>query len=230
MKRFSLIVLALVMLFAFTACKESASDVVTTDKDNNEFDFTDIMVGDLVNNGEKIDANATYYAYIGIEEYGAITIKLDQSQAPITVQNFVDLATSGFYNGLTFHRIMEGFMMQGGCPKGDGTGDSGTDLVGEFLNNGYNNTLSHVRGTVSMARGGSQYNDYLYYNTGSCQFFIVHEDSTFLDGNYAAFGTVVSGMDIVDKICTEAKPTDNNGTIPKGQQPVIKSITISDSY
>ena len=120
-------------------------------------------------------------------------------------------------------------MMQGGCPNGNGTGDSGTDIKGEFSNNGVNNTLSHVRGTVSMARSGDTDYDYLYYNTGSCQFFIVHEDSTFLDGNYAAFGTVVSGMDIVDRICADSQPIDNNGTILKALQPVIKSITISDS-
>ncbi|MBR4950510.1 MAG: peptidylprolyl isomerase [Clostridia bacterium] len=221
MKRFSLIVLAIVMLFAFTACKESTSDVVTTNKDNDEFDFTDIMVGDLVNNGEKIDANATYYAYIGIEEYGAITIKLDQSQAPITVQNFVDLATSGFYNGLTFHRIMEGFMMQGGDPNGNGTGGSNKNIVGEFKANGYNNTISHVRGVISMARAGYS------YDSASSQFFIMHEDYTGLDGQYAAFGYVTVGMNVVDKVCTTVKPIDNNGTIPSYAQPVINKIVIS---
>lgn len=172
----------------------------------------------------------TQYAHIEIENYGTIVFELRPDQAPETVANFIKLAESGFYNGLTFHRIMEGFMMQGGCPNGDGSGDSGTEIVGEFSANGYNNTLSHVRGTVSMARGGHPYYDSYFYNTGSSQFFIVHKDSTQLDGKYAAFGTVVEGMDIVDRICTEAKPTDNNGTIPKGQQPVIKSITISDSY
>ena len=172
----------------------------------------------------------TQYAHIEIENYGTIVFELRPDQAPETVANFIKLAESGFYNGLTFHRIMEGFMMQGGCPNGDGSGDSGTEIVGEFSANGYNNTLSHVRGTVSMARGGHPYYDSYFYNTGSSQFFIVHKDSLSLDGKYAAFGTVVEGMEIVDKICTEAKPTDNNGSIPKGQQPVIKSITISDSY
>ena len=172
----------------------------------------------------------TQYAHIEIENYGTIVFELRPDQAPETVANFIKLAESGFYNGLTFHRIMEGFMMQGGCPNGDGSGDSGTEIVGEFSANGYNNTLSHVRGTVSMARGGHPYYDSYFYNTGSSQFFIVHKDSTQLDGKYAAFGTVVEGMEIVDKICTEAKPTDNNGSIPPANQPVIKSITISDSY
>lgn len=173
-------------------------------------------------------ASRPYYATIEIENYGSIVVKLDKSEAPITVKNFVNLAESGFYDGLTFHRIIEDFMMQGGCPKGNGTGDSGTDIKGEFSKNGVNNTISHTRGVISMARGGGIPEED-YYNTGSCQFFIVHKDSTHLDGNYAAFGHVISGMEIVDKICTEAKPTDNNGTIPKEAQPVIKTITISRS-
>ncbi len=173
----------------------------------------------------------TQYAHIEIEGYGTVVVELDAEQAPITVENFVKLANDGFYNGLTFHRIIEGFMMQGGCPKGDGTGDSGTDITGEFSNNGYNNTISHKRGVISMARGGhsNPVIDKQYYNSASSQFFIVHEDSEFLDGNYAAFGYVVSGMEIVDRICTEAKPSDGNGSIPKDKQPVIKSVTIKDS-
>ena len=170
------------------------------------------------------------YAHIEIEGYGTVVVGLDESQAPITVANFVKLANEGFYNGLTFHRIIEGFMMQGGCPNGDGTGDAGEEIKGEFTNNGVNNTISHKRGVISMARGGNQYYDYLFYNTGSCQFFIVHEDSTFLDGNYAAFGCVVEGMDIVDEICTSAKPVDGNGSIAKANQPKIVSITITESY
>lgn len=178
-----------------------------------------------------VSCDDTQYAHIEIEGHGTIVVELDREQAPITVDNFVKLANEGFYNGLTFHRIMEGFMMQGGCPKGDGTGDSGTEIKGEFINNGVNNTISHKRGVISMARGGHsiQQIDRQYYNSASSQFFIVHQDSEFLDGNYAAFGYVVSGMEIVDRICTEAKPTDKNGTIPKDKQPKIKSITIKDS-
>lgn len=175
-----------------------------------------------------------YYATIEVENYGTIVVKLNKSEAPITVKNFVSLAEDGFYDGLTFHRIIEGFMMQGGCPKGNGTGgnvdENGKEIniKGEFSKNGVNNTISHSRGVISMARSGGK-PEADYYNTASSQFFIVHKDSTHLDGNYAAFGYVVSGMEVVDKICTEAKPTDNNGTIPKAAQPVIKSITISRS-
>lgn len=167
-----------------------------------------------------LDPSLVYYADIAIEDYGNITIKLDQENAPITAANFVSLAQSGFYDGLTFHRIMEGFMMQGGCPEGTGYGNSGKTIVGEFSVNGYDNKLSHTRGTVSMARSGAS------YDSGSCQFFIVHEDSTFLDGQYAAFGVVTEGMDVVDNVCESAEPTDSNGTIPASAQPKITSITI----
>lgn len=162
-----------------------------------------------------------YIATIEIEDYGTITLELDSEAAPITVDNFVKLANEGFYDGLTFHRIIEGFMMQGGCPEGTGTGSSDTKIKGEFSSNGWNNPIKHERGVISMARGNE-------VNSGSCQFFIVHETSPHLDGNYAAFGRVTSGMEIVDKICTEAEPTDSNGTIPKDAQPVIKTITIKE--
>lgn len=161
-----------------------------------------------------------YTAVIDIENYGKITLTLDADAAPKTVANFVKLAKSGFYDGLTFHRIMEGFMMQGGDPEGTGMGGSDETIVGEFSANGYENSISHIRGTVSMARNGYD------YNSASSQFFIVHKDSTFLDGQYAAFGRVTDGMDVVDKVCEDAKPTDDNGTIPASEQPVIKSITI----
>ena len=161
-----------------------------------------------------------YTAVIDIENYGKITLTLDADAAPKTVANFVKLAKSGFYDGLTFHRIMEGFMMQGGDPEGTGMGGSDETIVGEFSANGYENSISHIRGTISMARNGYD------YNSASSQFFIVHKDSTFLDGQYAAFGRVTDGMDVVDKVCEDAKPTDDNGTIPASEQPVIKSITI----
>ena len=167
-----------------------------------------------------LDANAIYYADIEIEDYGTITVQLDQEAAPITVANFVNLAESGFYDGLTFHRIWEGFMMQGGDPNGDGTGGSDEEIVGEFSANGYDNPLSHTRGAISMARSDD-------YDSASSQFFIVHEDSTdSLDGLYAAFGYVTEGMDIVDAICEAAEPIDSNAMIATENQPVITSITI----
>ena len=168
-----------------------------------------------------IDFNAhTYYAEINIKDEGTIKFRFDPENAPITCRNFIRLARSGFYDGLTFHRIIEGFMMQGGDPEGNGNGGSGKNIVGEFSRNGYTNNLSHKRGTVSMARNS------VSMDSASSQFFIVHQDSTKLDGQYAAFGVVVSGIEVVDKICTEARPIDNNGKIPAAEQPVIESIKI----
>ncbi len=174
---------------------------------------------------EKTEATtvvADAYADIEIEGYGTISVALDGSAAPVTVENFVKLAESGFYDGLTFHRIMADFMMQGGDPNGNGTGGSDETIVGEFAQNGYDNALSHTRGAVSMARA-------MDFDSARSQFFIVHQDSLFLDGAYAVFGYVTEGMDIVDQICEEAKPTDNNGSIPAEEQPVIKTITIREN-
>ncbi len=162
-----------------------------------------------------------HHAEIVVQDYGTIKVELDADQAPITVQNFIDLANSGFYDGLTFHRIIEGFMIQGGDPNGDGTGGSGHTIRGEFTQNGVNNTLSHTRGAISMARSSAM-------NSASSQFFIVHEDSTYLDGSYAVFGYVTEGMDVVDAIATSVTAEDSNGTVAKENQPVIKKITIID--
>lgn len=161
---------------------------------------------------ETVGPADAYYADIVIENYGTIVLALDRKAAPITVDNFVKLAESGFYEGTTFHRIIKGFMMQGGA------GDA-QSIKGEFTENGWNNPIKHERGVISMARANDP-------DSGSSQFFIMHETSPHLDGKYAAFGRVISGMEIVDKICNDAKPVDNNGTIPKAAQPVITSITI----
>lgn len=166
-----------------------------------------------------LDSNKTYFADIDIEGYGVITVKLDQDCAPITAENFVNLAEEGFYDGLTFHRIIAGFMMQGGDPTGTGMGGSDESIVGEFRMNGYSNDLSHTRGAISMARSMDP-------NSASSQFFIVHEDSTFLDGQYAAFGYVTEGIEVVDRVCDEARPVDQNGTIPRDRHPVMNSVTI----
>ena len=156
-----------------------------------------------------------------VKDYGDVKIELDADTAPITVTNFVKLVKNKFYDGLTFHRIMDGFMIQGGDPNGDGTGGSDETIKGEFEANGVKNIISHKRGVISMAR--SMNND-----SASSQFFIVQQDSTFLDKQYAAFGHVTSGMDVVDKIAKDANPTDDNGTIPENEQPVINYIKVID--
>ena len=158
---------------------------------------------------------------IEIRNYGTIELELDADMAPITVANFAKLLNDGFYNGLTFHRIMDGFMIQGGDPEGTGFGGSSENIKGEFLINGVRNTISHTRGTISMARSTA-------YNSASSQFFIVHEDSTFLDGQYAGFGKVTKGIEIVDKICEDIQVEDNNGTVLKKNQPIIEKITMID--
>lgn len=179
----------------------------------------DKATDDSADVASRLDENLTYYADIEIADYGTITVQLDQKSAPVTVANFVGLAESGFYDGLTFHRIMKDFMMQGGDPYGNGTGGSDQTIVGEFAINGYDNNLSHTRGAISMARS-------MDYDSASSQFFIVHADSTFLDGQYAAFGYVTEGLEVVDAVCESAQPVDDNGTIEAEEQPVITSITI----
>lgn len=168
-----------------------------------------------------LEDQETVQAEIKVKDYGTIMVDLYPEIAPITVENFVKLAEDGFYDGLTFHRVMKGFMIQGGDPKGDSTGGAEETIKGEFSKNGVENPLSHKRGVVSMAR--SQMPD-----SASSQFFIVHEDSTYLDGEYAAFGYVTEGMDVVDKICEEATGQDQNGMLPKENQPVIESITVKE--
>ena len=160
---------------------------------------------------------ATDYVQIDIENYGSITAELYGEEAPITVKNFMGLVDSGFYDGLTFHRIIDGFMIQGGDPLGNGTGGSSTKIKGEFAANGVENEISHVRGVLSMARSSAN-------NSASSQFFIMHADADYLDGNYAAFGRVLSGIEVVDAVVKGTPVTDDNGTVAKANQPKITSI------
>ena len=157
------------------------------------------------------------YATINVKNYGTIKILLRDDVAPISVDNFISLANKGFYNGLTFHRVIKGFMIQGGCPKGNGTGGPGYTIKGEFLVNGINNPLSHKRGVISMARA-------MDYNSAGSQFFIVHKDATYLDGQYASFGETVSGIEVVDKIA-KVRTTPNDRPY---EDIIIESIKISE--
>lgn len=166
-------------------------------------------------------AKGVHHIRIVVKDFGTIEATLNANVAPITVSNFAHLAESGFYNGLTFHRIIDGFMIQGGDPKGNGSGGSENKIKGEFTRNGVENNILHTRGTISMARAQDP-------NSASSQFFIMQADNTSLNGNYAAFGTVTSGMDVVDAICKAVTPTDPNGTVPASEQPVIESVTMID--
>ena len=169
-------------------------------------------------------AKDTVYVKMSVQDYGDIILELDGKEAPITVANFVSLVNEGFYDGLTFHRVIEDFMIQGGDPKADGTGGSDKKIVGEFENNGYHNCIAHEYGVISMARGNDN-------DSASSQFFICNSNSDSvqnLDGNYAAFGHVIYGMDVVDLITTKTAPeaTDMNGSIPKAKQAVITSVEV----
>jgi peptidyl-prolyl cis-trans isomerase len=183
-----------------------------------------LVINILVNNKkEKNDMKdlltGKHYVEMKVKDYGTIELELDSDVAPITVTNFINLVNSKFYDGLTFHRIIDGFMIQGGDPLGNGTGGSSKTIKGEFSENGVKNSISHVRGVISMARSSD-------YNSASSQFFIVQKDTTSLDGQYAAFGKVISGMDVVDKIA-KVKVEDDNGTVSKENQPVIESIRVT---
>ena len=154
---------------------------------------------------------------ISIQNAGDVYVELDPSAAPITVENFLSLADRGFYNGLTFHRVISGFMIQGGDPAGNGTGGSGKNIKGEFSANGVANPINHVRGVISMARSSAM-------DSASSQFFIMHADKPHLDGQYAAFGHVIAGMGAVDRVAATTYVTDSNGTVAPGHAPVITSV------
>ncbi len=168
-----------------------------------------ILIATLTRPSNYVCLTVSYTDDAGVSHTGDIIIELDPDQAPLTVKNFQKLVKQGFYDGLTFHRVIEGFMIQGGDPKGNGTGGSKDNIKGEFVANGVNNTIKHERGVISMARSGERRNnlgqiiDY-GYNSASSQFFIMHQTNSNLDGQYAAFGRVLSGMEYVDGIANVA--------------------------
>lgn len=190
-----------VSFFAMTGCGSSSSESSTSED------------GELL--------SGIHHVEINVKDYGTIKVELDADTAPITVTNFVKLADSGFYDDLTFHRVLSGFMIQGGDPNGNGTGGSDETIKGEFSDNGVENNISHERGVISMARATD-------YDSASSQFFIMHADATYLDGQYAAFGHVTDGMGIVDNICNDTPTQDSNGSVASEDQPVIESIIVTD--
>ena len=215
--------LALVLVCSCAALAGCANNTNSTTSSKTESAATQAATTAAATTAAESDvtpvAGAT--AVIDVKDYGTIAVELYPDVAPITVENFVSLAKKGFYDGLTFHRIIKGFMIQGGDPLGNGTGGSDKTIKGEFSGNGVNNPLKHTRGVISMARSSDP-------NSASSQFFIMHEDAPHLDGQYAAFGKVTEGMEVVDKIANDAQPVDGNGTIPSSKQPVINSIKITE--
>ncbi len=191
-KRYFILVLSLLAVtMLFSGCKK---------KDNNP-DPEELLSG-------------YHYVELNIRDYGTIVLELNADVAPITVTNFISLVESGFYDELTFHRVVNGFVMQGGDPEGTGMGGSANTIRGEFAENGVQNSISHVRGTISMARSSD-------YDSASSQFFIVQKDSTPLDGYYAAFGKVIAGMNLVDLICVSTPVEDDDGNVLAENQPHI---------
>ena len=201
MKKTLLCILCLALTFLMVGCgKDTSKEEENMNKQDNYL-------------------TGLHYVKMEIENYGDIELELDADVAPITVTNFINLVNENFYDGLTFHRVVKGFMIQGGDPDGNGTGGSPNTIKGEFAYNGVNNTISHKRGVISMARSQS-------YDSASSQFFICHEDSTFLDGKYAAFGHVTKGLDVVDKIAEETITEDDGETVAPKNQPKITRITV----
>ena len=224
-KSLSAILMIGLLLLALTGCAETAEEAVsntagTTAPNVPETETPAERETPAPTEPEETSAELCH-AEIEVENYGTIYLELDPVTAPITVDNFISLAESGFYDGLTFHRIMDGFMIQGGDPEHNGFGGSGTNIKGEFSANGVENNISHVKGVISMARATPP-------DSASSQFFIMVADGPFLDGQYAAFGWVTDGIEIVEQIAKDARPIDNNGTIPYEEQPVITRITITD--
>ena len=209
-------------MLAGCGSKTDTTDTTETTEETPAADETSDGTADTADasEGEEL-LTGLHHVTIDVQDYGTISLELDADTAPISVTNFINLANEGFYDGLTFHRIISGFMIQGGDPNGNGTGGSEKTIKGEFSANGVENDISHVRGVISMARANDP-------DSGSSQFFIVHEDSTSLDGQYAAFGHVTDGMDVVDAICEAVPVQDNNGTVAAADQPVITAVTVVD--
>jgi peptidyl-prolyl cis-trans isomerase B (cyclophilin B) len=210
MRKFLCLILSIVMLMSLASCGEEKADDATDSADEAAASDSGSDTG---------SSDGSIMVQIEMENGGIIKMELYPDIAPITVANFVKLVNEGFYDGLTFHRVIAGFMIQGGDPNGDGTGGSSETIKGEFAQNGVENNLSHTRGVVSMARRSYP------LDSASSQFFICNADSTYLDGSYAAFGKVVEGMDVVDEISAVATDSNDKPTTPQ----VMKKVTVIDN-
>jgi len=211
MKKLVMFLVTTVLAFAVVGCGAKKGEMIPLPQNDEKLESDE---------AEKEHLTGKHSVVIDVEDYGEITVELDADVAPITVTNFIELVNEEFYDGLTFHRIIDGFMIQGGDPLGNGTGGSGKTITGEFSNNGIENNITHNRGVISMARSGND------MNGASSQFFIVHTDSPHLDGDYAGFGHVTSGIEVVDAIVRDVPAQDDNGTVSEEDQPKITSIRV----
>lgn len=214
-------IIALIMAMTFVLCScsnltfTSSTDSETTSPAGNT--EGDGLFGNNKTEENAVNSSDTEHPKVKftMENGGSFVIELYPEYAPQTVENFVDLVSDGFYNGLTFHRVVEDFMAQGGDPEGTGMGGSSKKIKGEFAINGFEqNVLSHTRGVVSMARSSS-------FNSASSQFFICYSDATFLDGQYAAFGIVISGMEVVDSFLEIERTMGSDGALSKPVDPIV---------
>ena len=190
MKKISILLsVILILCLLFTGCSKPATDLTSGNGENPASENGENYPFEIITSKEPINAN------IILENGKVIELELYPDIAPVTVSNFVYLAKDKFYDGLIFHRVIEGFMIQGGCPNGTGTGGPNYRIKGEFNSNGFENNLKHTRGVISMARSSMP-------DSAGSQFFIMHKEATHLDGEYAAFGRVINGMEAVDEIAT----------------------------
>ena len=224
MKKGCILVACVMMcMMMFTGCSSEKGQTSTTGSKTSNTASETASGEDAASSEESAVSNEDvkdhYKIQIDIEDYGTIKVDLDRTAAPITVDNFVKLVKAGFYDGTTFHRIINGFMMQGGDPTGTGFGGLQETIKGEFASNGVDNPLLHTRGAISMARSKDP-------DSASCQFFIMHQDAPSLDGDYACFGYVTEGIEVVDEICEKAKVEDNNGSVAPENQPKITKIAL----
>lgn len=205
-----LVVMASAFMLVLPGCGSGNSD--------GEKDRDSVRESDGEENSDSAGAQdgQTHHVKITVKDYGTISVELDGEAAPVTVENFIRLASEGFYDGLTFHRIISGFMIQGGDPAGVGTGGPGYTIKGEFALNGFKqNDIKHVRGVLSMARAMNP-------NSAGSQFFIMHQNAAYLDGQYAAFGRVTDGMSVVDEIAAVKTDPNDKPRIPQ----IMKKVTV----
>ncbi len=217
-KLVKIIALALAAMLLLCSCNNgtftTSSKETAPAGNHNDDGFSYDMSGDVFED-EAVSSTEHQKVKFTMEKGGSFIVELYPEYAPKTVENFVDLVSAGFYDGLTFHRIVDDFMAQGGDPQGDGFGGSPNKIKGEFSMNGYTkNTLSHTRGVISMARSGDP-------NSASSQFFICYGDATFLDGQYAAFGRVIEGMEVVDSFLEVERVMGNDGAVSRPLEPIV---------
>lgn len=218
-KIFKIIALILALTFIFCSCADNSYTSTSGSSDKTTSPAGVIDNGGSDDDSEYEDSNIAEGEHpqvrFTMENGGSFVMELYPEYAPKTVENFIELVSEGFYDGLTFHRVVDDFMAQGGCPEGTGFGGSSMKIKGEFAINGFEqNVLSHTRGVVSMARSSA-------YNSASSQFFICYSDATFLDGQYAAFGMVIQGMEVVDSFLEVERTMGNDGALSKPVEPIV---------